>query len=158
MSDRSSDEHRRAGPSIKGQPLAAFTFRHYEALEEWFVSASKALKLDCPTENEISALAEIKAARNILEHNAGIVNESYREKAGPKSRYEIGESIELDDDYHLESWRLIKKVVGDMTAAATAPCEIVTPLTLSPPLLLHALLVDPLQQFGLPTPGRLVFT
>jgi hypothetical protein len=42
------------------------------------VAINKAVKLDCPTEDEIDALAEIKAARDILEHNAGVVNEIFR--------------------------------------------------------------------------------
>jgi hypothetical protein len=90
----------------------------YERLGEWFVSLNKAVKLDCPSDEEIERLAEIKAARDILEHNAGVVNETYRKKAGSKARYAVGDHIEIDDSYHLESWRLIKKVVADMTAAA----------------------------------------
>lgn len=74
--------------------------------------------MGCPAEDEIDALAEIKAARDILEHNAGVVNETYRKKAGKSARYEIGEHVEIDDAYHLESWRLIKKVVRDVTSAA----------------------------------------
>jgi hypothetical protein len=90
----------------------------YEQLREWFVALNKAVRLDCPTEDEIDALAEIKATRDILEHNAGVVNETYRRKAGRKARYEVGDHVEIDDSYHLESWRLIKKVVADLTSAA----------------------------------------
>ncbi len=90
----------------------------YEQLREWFVAINKAVKLDCPSEDEIDALAEIKAARDVLEHNAGIVNETYRRKAGKRARYEIGDFVELEDAYYLESWRLIKKVVRDVTSAA----------------------------------------
>ncbi len=90
----------------------------YEHLREWFAAINKAVKLDCPTDDEIDALSEIKAARDILEHNDGIVNAIYRRKAGKRARFEIGEPIELDDSYHLESWTLIKKVVHDVTAAA----------------------------------------
>jgi hypothetical protein len=90
----------------------------YKHLREWFVAVNKAVKLDCPTEDEIGALAEIKAARDILEHNAGVVNEIYLRKAGEKARYGIGDHIEIEDAYHLESWRLIKKVVQDVTIAA----------------------------------------
>jgi hypothetical protein len=90
----------------------------YEHLREWFAAAKKAVKLDCPTEDEIDTLAEIKAVRDILEHNAGVVNEIYLRKAGNKARYKVGNHIELEDAYHLESWRLIKKVVRDITSAA----------------------------------------
>ena len=37
----------------------------YEQLREWFVAINKAVKLECPTESDIDALAEIKAAREI---------------------------------------------------------------------------------------------
>jgi hypothetical protein len=90
----------------------------YEHLRDWFTAADRAVKLDCPAEEEIDALAEIKAARDILEHNAGVVNATYRRKAGKKAPYEVGDHVELDDAYHLDSWRLIKKVVRDVTSGA----------------------------------------
>jgi hypothetical protein len=92
----------------------------YEQLRDWIGAINKAVKLDCPTEDEIDTLAEIKATRDILEHNAGIVNEIYRRKAGRRARYEVEDHVEIDDAYHLESWRLIKKVVGDLTSAAVS--------------------------------------
>jgi hypothetical protein len=92
----------------------------YESVRGWFDALDKALKLDCPTDDEIDALAEVKAARDILEHNAGVVNDTYVRKAGKKARYAVGDHVEIDDAYHLESWRLIKKVVADVTAAAGA--------------------------------------
>jgi hypothetical protein len=90
----------------------------YEHVREWFAAVNKAVKLDCPAEDEIDALVEIKATRDILEHNAGVVNEIYRRKAGKRARYQVGEHVELEDAYHLESWRLIKKVVRDVTSDA----------------------------------------
>jgi hypothetical protein len=132
----------RLAPQYTREYLATFTFRQfvsafevflfsgvirtqlnelrYEHLREWFTAANKAVKLDCPAEDEIDALAEIKAARDILEHNAGVVNGTYRRKAGKKARYEVGDHVELDDAYHLDSWKLIKKVVGAVTSAAVA--------------------------------------
>ena len=92
----------------------------YDNLREWFVALNRAVKLDCPSDDEIEALAEVKAARDILEHNAGVVNEIYLRKAGAKARYARGDPIEIDDSYHLESWRLIKKVVADVSSAAIA--------------------------------------
>jgi hypothetical protein len=103
---------------VSGVILRQLNDLKYEHLREWFAAVNKAVKLDCPTGDEIDALAEIKATRDILEHNAGVVNEIYRRKAGKRARYEVGEHVELDDTYHLESWRLIKKVVRDVTSAA----------------------------------------
>jgi hypothetical protein len=90
----------------------------YEQLREWFVAVNKSVKLDCPTEDEIDQLAEIKALRDILEHNAGVVNEVYLRKSGKKARYQAGDPVEINDTYHLESWKLMKKVIADVTAAA----------------------------------------
>jgi hypothetical protein len=103
---------------ISGVILKQLNDLKYEQLREWFASINKAVKLDCPTEDEIDALAEIKAARDLLEHNAGVVNEIYRRKAGRRACGEVGDHIEIEDAYHLESWRLIKKIVRDLPSAA----------------------------------------
>ena len=97
----------------------------YDQLRGWFVAVNKAVKLEYPTENEIDALAEIKATRDILEHNAGVVNDIYCRKAAKNARYAPGDQIEIDDTYHLESWSLMKKVIADVTTAAIA--KLVTP-------------------------------
>ncbi len=103
---------------VSGVILKHLNELKYDQLREWFAVINKAVKLDCPTEDEIQALAEIKAARDILEHNAGVVNEIYRRKAGKMARYVVGDHVEIEDGYHLESWRLIKKVVRDLISAA----------------------------------------
>jgi hypothetical protein len=103
---------------LSGVILKQLNDLKYEQLRDWFAAVNRAVRLDCPTEDEIDALAEIKAARDILEHNAGVVNEIYRRKAGKRARYAVGDHIEIEDAYHLESWRLIKKVVRDLTSAA----------------------------------------
>jgi hypothetical protein len=105
---------------ISGMILKQLNQLKYDAVREWFVAAEKAVNLGCPTADELDTLAEVKATRDILEHNAGVVNEIYRRKAAKKSRYNVGDLIEIDDSYHLESWRLIKKVITDVTNAAIA--------------------------------------
>ena len=92
----------------------------YENVRDWFDALNKTVKLNCPTADEIDSIAEVKATRDLLEHNGGIANETYIRKAGTKARYAAGEQIEIDDDYHLASWQLVKKVVADLTDAATA--------------------------------------
>src|SRR5262245_59510545 len=49
----------------------------YERPREWFAALNKVVKLDGPREEEVDALAEMKASRDLLEHNAGVVNETY---------------------------------------------------------------------------------
>ena len=92
----------------------------YEKLRDWFDFMNKAMKLPCPSEDEIDALAEVKASRDIIEHNAGVVNEVYLRKAGKKARFAVGDRVVIDESYHNESWRLMKKVINDLTAAALA--------------------------------------
>jgi hypothetical protein len=92
----------------------------YEKLRDWFDFLSKAVKLPGPSDDEIDSLAEIKATRDLLEHNSGLVNDTYLRKAGKKARFPLGAPAEIDEPYHLESWRLIRKVVNDITTAATA--------------------------------------
>jgi hypothetical protein len=97
----------------------------YEKVHAWFEALNKAIKLDCPSEDEIDSLAEVKATRDILEHNAGVVNETYLRKAGKKARHAAGETVVIDDTYHLASWTLIKKIVTDTSTAA--PSRLSTP-------------------------------
>ncbi len=92
----------------------------YENVRDWFDALNKTVKLNCPTADEIDSLAEMKATRDLLEHNGGIANETYIRKAGTKARYAAGEQIEIDGDYHVASWQLVKKVVADLADTATA--------------------------------------
>ena len=103
---------------VSGMILKQLNERMHGPPREWFVALNKAVVLGCPSDDEIDALAEIKATREILEYNAGVVNDVYQRKAGKKTRYSVGEHIEIEDAYHLDAWRLIRKVVTDVTDAA----------------------------------------
>ncbi len=60
---------------IAGVPLKQLNELKYEAVRGWFDALNEAVKLGCPTEDEADALAELKATRDVLEHNAGVVND-----------------------------------------------------------------------------------
>ena len=92
----------------------------YEQLREWFKSLDKMVDLGCPTQDEIAQLSEIKASRDVLVHNHGIVNATYERKAGTFSRFNLGQKLEISSDYHREAWELIRKVVSDVCLAAIA--------------------------------------
>lgn len=77
-------------------------------------------KLGCPTAMEIERIAEAKAARDVLIHNRGIANKTYREKAGNLARFHAGEKVNIPEQYHRATWELIRKVVSDVTTAALA--------------------------------------
>jgi hypothetical protein len=76
------------------------------------------VKLGCPTEDEIERVAEMKAARDLLIHNAGIVNKIYLDKAGVKARHAAGDKVVIDQPYFDECWDLAKKLVDGISAAA----------------------------------------
>ncbi len=59
----------------------------------------------------------MKATRDVLEHNAGVANAVYVAKAGPRARYKPGERVEVSDAYSRDAWKLIKKIVQDVSAA-----------------------------------------
>lgn len=90
----------------------------YDNVRAWFAAVDKALSLGCPTLDAIDTLAEIKAARDVLEHNDGIVNAIYLRKAGAKARLPLGEVLEVEDDYQLASWQLMQKTLDDLLTAA----------------------------------------
>ena len=58
----------------------------YDRPRAWFDYLNKVVKLGCPTEDEIERVAEMKAARDLIIHNSGIVNTIYLDKAGSKAR------------------------------------------------------------------------
>jgi hypothetical protein len=90
----------------------------YDRPKAWFDYMSKIVKLGCPTEEEIERIAEMKAARDLLIHNSGIVNETYLDKAGTKARYAVGDPVLIDRSYFNDCWVLAKKLVDDVAAAA----------------------------------------
>jgi hypothetical protein len=95
----------------------------YERVADWFAYLDRLANLGCPTPAEIEKLAEIKASRDILVHNNGVVNAIYVSKAGKCARYRDGEKLEIPEQYHRESWETIKKVVYDLSAAAVPKAQ-----------------------------------
>lgn len=92
----------------------------YDRPAEWFTYLEDRAKLGCPSVNEIERIAEAKATRDVLVHNRGIANKTYEAKAGNLSRFRLGDRIETPEDYHQETWELIRKIVSDISNAAIA--------------------------------------
>ncbi len=90
----------------------------YDRPTAWFDYLNKVVHLGCPTKDEIERIAEMKAGRDLLIHNSGIVNKTYVDKAGPKARFASGEKLVIDRRYFEGCWRLAKTVVDDVSAAA----------------------------------------
>ena len=89
----------------------------YQRVADWFAYLERLAKLGVPTGEEIERLAEIKAGRDVLVHNKGIVNTTYLHKAGRCARFAVGQKLDVDVPYHLASWEAIKKLVADVSEA-----------------------------------------
>lgn len=87
---------------------------------EWFDYLNGKVKVGVPSDAEIARFAEAKASRDALLHNAGVVGKQYLDKSGALARYELGEYIDLPDDYHLDTLQLLIKIVGDLTDSVAA--------------------------------------
>jgi hypothetical protein len=90
----------------------------YDRPVAWFEYMNKIVKLGCPTSDEIDRIVEMKAARDLIIHNSGIVNKTYLDKAGAKARYALGDKLVIERPYLDACWVLAKKVVDDISAAA----------------------------------------
>ena len=89
----------------------------YEGIEKRFKYLEEIAKLGCPNRDCLEKLAEIKASRDVLVHNKGIANFIYVKKSGERARFKDGQTLEIPDYYHRESWQLIKKIVSDIADA-----------------------------------------
>jgi hypothetical protein len=91
----------------------------YERPTAWFKYLNDRVKLGCPNDEQIERLAEIKASRDLLIHNRGIVNETYIQKADARVRYKLGQRLEIPEPYLRETWLMMGAMVGEMSEAAT---------------------------------------
>ena len=83
----------------------------YQKVKDWFNRLNQMIKLDYPLVDEIEDISELKATRDILVHNSGIVNQIYINKSGNRSKFKLGETIEVENQYFLVSYGLLKKVI-----------------------------------------------
>lgn len=90
----------------------------FQRVSDWFEYLARIAKLGCPIQDEIERLAEIKASRDVLVHNNAIANPIYISKSMGRARFAVGDTLELPEQYHRESWQLIKQVVTDVAGAA----------------------------------------
>jgi hypothetical protein len=91
----------------------------YERPERWFRYLDSRVSLGCPDPPERARLYEMKAARDCLEHNRGVINRDYLDKAGTAARFAEGELVRIDEPYLMACFALLRGVVEAM-AASTA--------------------------------------
>jgi hypothetical protein len=82
----------------------------YKPVGDWFAYLQR-LVSDCSvSEADAGRIAEAKASRDLLVHNAGLVNDIYIEKSGAFARYKVGEKLSVSGTYTLEVWQLLAGV------------------------------------------------
>jgi hypothetical protein len=90
----------------------------YDRPAAWFDYLNKIVHIGYPTKDEIERIAEMKACRDLLIHNSGVVNKTYLDKAGAKARYAIGDKVVIDRRYFEGCWLPAKKLMDDISTAA----------------------------------------
>ena len=89
----------------------------YKRVTGWFKYLEKIAQLGCPSQDQIEQLAEIKASRDVLVHNNGIAHSIYVDKSMGRARFAEGDRLDLPEQYHRDSWQLLKQVVTDVANA-----------------------------------------
>jgi hypothetical protein len=74
----------------------------YERPDKWFRYLDHRLGLGCPAATQRAKLYEMKAARDCLEHNRGVINRDYLNMAGAAARYPEGDPVQIDEPYLME--------------------------------------------------------
>ena len=90
----------------------------YRRPSAWFEYLNTRVNLGCPSAIQIEAIAEAKASRDVLAHNRGVAGKTYQAKAGPRARFRNGERIAIPEQYHRETWEILRQVVSDISDAA----------------------------------------
>jgi len=89
----------------------------YKNVGEWFNYLYKIVSIPQFSKEEMDKIAEAKASRDILVHNAGIINQIYVQKSGSASRFSDGEKIDISGGYTRDVWELLSKVLLIITDA-----------------------------------------
>jgi hypothetical protein len=91
----------------------------YGRPDRWFNYLRKLFAVQVDAANELS-FVEMKARRDVLEHNDGIVEATYREKAKGAVKYNVGDRVQLSDqdvnDAFQRTGNLIRQVADSAVA------------------------------------------
>lgn len=86
---------------------------------EYLDKAAKVLSIELEPET-VRSFIEIKASRDIIIHNSGLINKLYVEKAGDKRRGEAGEELVIDDTYFRHVIVTLKALAGAIQSKTEA--------------------------------------
>lgn len=86
----------------------------YKSVSEWFVYIKKLVNSCNFSEIDIKNIAELKATRDIIVHNGGIVNDIYLKKSGELARHAAGEKVSVSSEYVLHCWVTLSRVLLEL--------------------------------------------
>jgi len=87
--------------------------------EKWFGYLKNQLRLRLDGRGEAS-FCEMKARRDVLEHNSGIVNAAYIDKAKVAPKYKVGDDVQLKDQDVDEAYHVTLHLIDAIAASAIA--------------------------------------
>jgi hypothetical protein len=91
----------------------------YERPEKWFRYLDSRVSLGRPDPSERARLYEMKAARDCLEHNRGVINRDHLDKAGTAARFAEGALVRIDEPYLMACFALLRGIIEAMATTAT---------------------------------------
>jgi hypothetical protein len=91
----------------------------YGRPEKWFSYLKEALAVRVASADEASFI-EMKARRDVMEHNGGIVEATYREKSKAAAKYREGARVQLTDQDVDETFRLVSQLIRHVGRSAIA--------------------------------------
>ncbi len=90
----------------------------YQRPEKWFQYLETRMQLGSPDLAQRAKLHEMKAARDCLEHNRGVVNRDYVNKAGAAARFTESQHVQIDEPYLIACFSLLRDVTDAMANKA----------------------------------------
>jgi hypothetical protein len=90
----------------------------YKRVDEWFAFLRKVIGLSSIKPEDIERIAELKASRDILAHNASITNDIYVRKAGKLARGEPGQRLPMTRPYVYGSADFLKEFISRLATDA----------------------------------------
>jgi len=89
----------------------------YQPVKDWFEKLQEIVNISPPSEQQIVRLAEMKASRDLIVHNSGIINEIYIKKVGEAARGRLGDLIAMATPYLKDSFKLLISMVETVSAS-----------------------------------------
>jgi hypothetical protein len=83
----------------------------YKNVGDWFEYLERLVSECRVSDTDIGRIAEAKATRDLLVHNAGITNQIYLQKAGQFVRFKVGDKVSVAGHYTLDTWQLFSSVL-----------------------------------------------